>query len=261
MSIDLDSGSDQLCASFFSRLRTSLVTNNTLRGAWAEHVTGHYLDGIVDFADQWSYYDILWGDVKVSVKHSVNATARFVVKRSPMAYDPVVGSRRGRPPYTVDNPEGWRGHETATPQYWCDLYIFAWLPALTSNDTVLDPLAWRFSALTRAEMYQHFPPTTKTVGLSTLRSIAGEFVPGAELSPAARRRMCQPPSALATVPALDDRLREAIEAERHVSRSEPPGTSLTHPAAADLGLRTEQMSERMMVELPVGIVDKRDAGN
>jgi hypothetical protein len=185
-----------------------LLTNNVLRGSWAEHVVAHHLGDDVEFADQWSYFDLKWHGTKVSVKHSVNTRANFQVKRIALAWDAELASQRQPKPYTEHNAEGWRGHEDADPQYWCDLYVFAWLPVMSDINTVLDPSAWRFAALSRADMYEQFAGTAKSTGRSSLATIGRGFVPGEDLAAAATERLHVAPGV--AIPPLDDRTREMI---------------------------------------------------
>ena len=164
--------SSDLLERFQARIVGGLPTNRVLRAAWAEEVAAHYL-GNCQFSEPWTYFDFDWAGRKVSVKHSVGSAARFAVARSKWA----------------SGPEGWEESKAAppgNPQYWCDLYVFAWLdlgnkvrvpPTL---DQVLEPSLWRFSALSKADMERTFPPDAFTVGLSVLAGHA-PFVDGTSL--------------------------------------------------------------------------------
>ena len=200
----------ELESQFTERMLDGLFVNNVLRGSWAEQVVAGYLGAPLSFAEQWNYFDLRWNGVSVSVKHSVNPTARFSVARHRMAFDAELGRRRGPLPYTLENPEGWLGHEIYSfRQHWCDLYVFAWLPAKTSNAVVLDPASWQFTALSRAEMYSHFPETAKSVGQQYLAKVGHGFVPGAELATVANERLHSPTVGI-EVPVLDTRTREEV---------------------------------------------------
>jgi hypothetical protein len=190
---------------FVRRTLKRLTTDTTLRGAWAEEVVGHFLSPDPEFPDQWSYFDLAWRGLTISVRHAVNAKANFAIERKSVAFDTVLASTRRTPPYTVQNPEGWLGHPALPPQYWCDVYIFAWLPEMDSNETVMDFDAWRFVALSRGQMYRHFHATQNTVSVSVLKEF--DFVGGDEL--AERVVAC---SAIVdpTTPALDRRTQEEI---------------------------------------------------
>lgn len=190
---------------FARRILRRLTTDTTLRGAWAEEVVGHFLDPGPEFPDQWSYYDLSWNGLTISVRHAVNANANFTIERKSVAFDTNLARARRTPPYTVDNPEGWLGHPALPPQYWCDVYVFAWLPQMDSNDTVIDFDAWRFIALSRGQMYRHFHSTQNTVSVSVLKEF--DFTGGDLL--AERVVTC---SAIVdpTTPALDRRTQEEI---------------------------------------------------
>lgn len=170
--------SPDLLERFQARVVGGLPTNSVLRGAWAEEVAAHYL-GNCQFSEPWTYFDFDWEGRKVSVKHSVGSAARFAVARSKWAW----------------GPEGWEEPPAGlpgSPQYWCDLYLFAWLdlgqkvrtpPTL---DQVLDPAQWRFAALSKSDMERTFPPDARTVGLSVLAEKA-PFVDGTSLPSAAKQ--------------------------------------------------------------------------
>ena len=190
---------------FARRTLRRLATDTTLRGAWAEEVVGHFLNPGPEFPDQWSYYDLAWRGLAISVRHAVNAKANFAIERKSVAFDTDLARARRTPPYTVENPEGWLGHPALPPQYWCDVYVFAWLPEMDSTDTVIDFDAWRFVALSRGQMYRHFHSTQNTVSVSVLKEF--DFVGGDRL--ADRVVTC---SAIVDpmTPALDRRTQEEI---------------------------------------------------
>lgn len=209
-----------LTAAFTERLLNGLMEDNVLRGKWAEEVVGHYLGDGVEFAEQWNWYDLRWQGRTVSVKHSVNQTARFGVKTHTLVLDAELVKRRQPKPYTISNPEGWLGHESAEPQHWCDLYVFAWLPERTSAEVILDPSCWRFIAMSRADMYRHFPiaANAKSVGCRALQVHTGrEFVEGERLAQVARESLSVPPPPGSAVPALDVRTREQLQAAMKAS--------------------------------------------
>ena len=168
---------------FQTRLLAGLHTNTVLRGAWAEELAAHYL-GDCRFPDKSSYFDLDWEGTKVSVKHSVGSAARFAVPRTAYAWEPD-GTTPGGGAFLGTGPDSRR--------YWCDLYLFAWLDLghkvrVPSLDQVLDPAAWGFAALSRAQMEERFHPETQSVGRSVLAEYA-PFVPGPELAAAARRQL------------------------------------------------------------------------
>jgi hypothetical protein len=206
------------------RLLDGLMEDNVLRGKWAEQIVGHFLGDGVEYAEQWNWFDLRWKGTAVSVKHSVNSTARFDIKTHTMVYDAELGKKRRPKPYATDNPEGWLGHEMAGPQHWCDLYVFAWLPERTSAEAILEPSSWRFLALSRADMYRHFPVAAKakTVGWRVLEAISGQqFVEGPRLGDLARARLSVPVSEGVVVPDLDLRAREQIQAAMMAGRAQP----------------------------------------
>jgi len=190
---------------FVARTLRSLTTNDALRTAWAEEVVGHFLQPGVEFPDPWSYFDLDWHGITISVKHSTGAHANFNIERRSLAYDARLARVRREPPYTVANPEGWLGHPALPPQHWCDVYVYAWLPVMDSNDTVLDFDAWRFTALSRAQMYRHFSATQTTVSINVLKEF--EFVRGDEL---ADRVVASHATIDTNTPALDRRTQEEI---------------------------------------------------
>lgn len=205
-----------LASAFTERLLNGLMEDNVLRGKWAEEIVGHYLGDGVEFAEQWNWFDLRWHGMTVSVKHSVNSTARFTVKTHAMVFDAELGKRRQPKPYTVGNPEGWLGHESAGLQHWCDLYVFAWLPERVSAEAILDPSSWRFLAMSRADMYRHFPVAAqaKSVGWRGLVAMSGhDFVGGSRLADLARERLAGRVPDDVVVPDLDLRTREQIQAD------------------------------------------------
>lgn len=206
---DDEDRSPLVAQAFTDRLLGSLWTNNTLRGAWAEQIVGHYL-GVVEFSHQWSYFDLTWGDQTVSVKQSVNSSARFSVERRRLAWDERVRKPGAGAPYTVENPEGWRGHVKAEPQHWCDLFVFAWLPEAASVDDVLSVGNWRFAALSRGDMHACIPANAKTVSPAALKQLGHAFVTGPDLAVLARERLAAAPPEGVTVPAIDRRTQEQI---------------------------------------------------
>ena len=202
--------SARLQQAFTRRMLDGLAVNNTLRGSWAEEVVGHYLGGDVQFSDQWSYYDMKWNGITVSVKHSVNPTARFSIARRRQGFDPALIGPNWKGPFSVEHPEGWRGHESlSTPQHWCAVYVYAWLPENSHNDQVLDPAAWRFCVLSRSDLYEHFPDAaSKTVGQRSLAALAHGFVDGSLLAHTAGE--CVARTERHGTPALDLSTREEI---------------------------------------------------
>jgi len=190
---------------FARRTLRRLTTDTTLRGAWAEEVVGHFLEPGPEFPDQWSYYDLSWRGLTISVRHAVGAKANFAIERKSVAFDTDLARARRNPPYTVENPEGWLGHPALPPQYWCDVYVFAWLPEMDSNETVVDFDAWRFVALSRGQMYRHFHPTQTTVSVSVLKEFG--FVGGDLL---ADRVVTCHAIVDPTTPDLDRRTQEEI---------------------------------------------------
>jgi hypothetical protein len=163
------------------------------------------LSADLEFPDQWSYYDLAWRGIRISVRHGVDARANFRIERKSVAFDTELAKIRQAPPYTVENPEGWLGHPALPPQHWCDVYVFAWLPEMDSNDTVIDFDAWRFVALSRGQMYRHFHSTQSTVSVSVLKEFG--FVSGDRLADRilACHALVDP-----TTPPLDRRTQEEI---------------------------------------------------
>jgi hypothetical protein len=190
---------------FVARALRSLATDPALRTAWAEEVVGHFLQPGVEFPDAGSYFGLEWHGITISVRHSTGSHANFDIERRSLVYDTRLARARRPPPYTVANPEGWLGHPALPPQHWSDVHVYAWLPEMDSNDTVLDFDAWRFVALSRAEMYRHFPATRTNVSISVLKEFG--FVGGDEL--ADRIATCHA-AVDADTPALDRRTREEI---------------------------------------------------
>lgn len=190
---------------FVARTLRSLTTDDALRAAWAEEVVGHFLEPGVEFPDPWSYFDLDWHGMTISVKHSTGTHANFNIERRSLAYDPRPARVRRQPPHTVLNTEGWLGHPALPPQHWCDVYVYAWLPEMDSNDTVLDFDAWRFAALSRAQMYRHFPATQTTASVNALKEF--DFTHGDELGD--RIATCHA-TIDANTPALDRRTQEEI---------------------------------------------------
>ena len=142
----------RLTLDFSRRMVNDLATNNVLRGSWAEQLVAHYLS-IEFLPENWCYYDMRDDDGReISVKHSVGPRAKFAVGMSQWAWDPEL--RTSEP-----STEGWRGGELGNAQYWCHVYVFAWLPCESSTpklDEVLDSDRWTFAVLSRADMYQQF---------------------------------------------------------------------------------------------------------
>ena len=190
---------------FVRRTLRSLTTDAALRAAWAEEVVGHYLTADLEFPDQWSYYDLAWRGITISVRHAVGARANFPIERKSVAFDTELARTRRAPPYTVENPEGWLGHPALPPQYWCNVYVFAWLAEMDSNDTVIDFDAWKFVALSRGQMYRHFHATQNSVSVSVLKEFG--FVSGDQLADriVACHTLVDP-----TTPPLDRRTQEEI---------------------------------------------------
>ena len=170
----------RLTLDFAQRMVADLSTNNVLRGAWAEQLVAHYLS-ISDLPPNWSYYDMRDPAGRdISVKHSVGPLPKFSVAMSQWAWDPSLAG--GDPP-----SDGWRGGSAAPLQYWCHVYVFAWLDSPTAVpplDEVLDADRWQFAVLSRAEMHRAFVlgkvSGQKSAGLATLRGLT-QFVGGSEL--------------------------------------------------------------------------------
>jgi hypothetical protein len=202
---------EDLVASFKRRLVDDLVANNVLRGAWAEEVVAFWLE-VSEFPGQWSYYDLRSADgTTVSVKHSTGAQARFTVKPSKWAWDNELVKEQGR--------DGWRGGYDTEPQLWCHVYVFSWLPEPIELDRILDPTAWRFAPVARADMYRHQLLGSFTV--KRLEATVGAMVPGSML-----REAFEIASKVGTpdgVPVLD-----LSEAQRAVPA--PPVAEMPHPA-------------------------------
>lgn len=202
--------SGELQSRFASRLLASLDHNNVLRGAWAEELVASYLGAETWFPPQWSYFDLRWNGATVSVKHSVGGKARFPVGPSAMVWDCELAAQRAMDP---SKPEGWRGHQQRQPQYWCDVYAFAHLPAPLTLARVLDPAVWRFAVLSRSAMHASFGgglTRSRSATLRTLSSAGAEFCEGARLIHAAQTaRADRRPE----VPEIDWRTREDIVEE------------------------------------------------
>ncbi len=170
----------RLTLDFAQRMVTDLSTNNVLRGAWAEQVVAHYLS-IEKLPPNWSYYDMRDADGRdISVKHSVGPRPSFSVGMSKWAWDHELAEAQ-------PGSEGWRGGDAFEFQYWCHVYVFAWLEADSSApelDIVLDCDRWQFAVLSRNEMYRAFvtgkPSPQRTVGLAALRAVT-TVVSGLEL--------------------------------------------------------------------------------
>ena len=158
-----------LVAGFQQRMVDGLALNNVLRGSWAEEVVAHFLQGC-QFSEQWSFYDFMWEGHLVSVKHSTGPKANFSVGRKKSGWAP--GSEGF-------GDEVFLGNDTDGPQYWCDLFVFAWLPNRPTQETVLDVHAWKFAIATKTEMEATFGPTSKIAGPNTISALC-EFVPGAD---------------------------------------------------------------------------------
>jgi hypothetical protein len=158
-----------LLAGFQQRMVDGLALNNVLRGSWAEEVVAHFLQGC-QFSEQWSFYDFMWEGHLVSVKHSTGPKANFSVGRK----------KSGWAPSSAEfGEEVFLGNGTDGPQYWCDLFVFAWLPNRPTQETVLDVHEWKFAIATKTEMEASFDPTTKSAGPSTIGALCA-FVPGAD---------------------------------------------------------------------------------
>ena len=166
----------ELLERFQARLLRAVHTNNVLRGAWAGEIAVYYL-GDGRFPEHWSYFDVDWQGRKVAVKHSVGSAARFAIPRTPYTWESDSVTPGSRPiPGSGPNDR----------QYWCDLYLFAWLdlgqkvrtpPTL---DQVLEPSQWRFAILSRVQMEARFDAEVRSVGRSVLAGHA-PFVDGASL--------------------------------------------------------------------------------
>lgn len=169
---------DRITEAFTRRLIADLPSNNTLRGSWAEQLVAHFLGCEDRLSPNWSYWDMRDRDGRdISVKHSVGPNPKFAVEMKIWAWDPE--------PVLAGTPAGWYTAEQQEPQYWCHTYVYAWLPADTSEpalDHILDPNLWRFAVLSREEMYARFSdngrPGRKT---ATPASLDTEFHPGTEL--------------------------------------------------------------------------------
>ncbi len=175
----------RLMMDFARRMVEDLPTNNVLRGSWAEQLVAHFLD-IPKLPSNWSYNDMRDAEGRdISVKHSVGRKPTFSVAMNKWAWD---SDLRLKEPAT----EGWFGGESSPFQYWCHVYVFAWLKHETSEpdlDVVLDSEQWRFAVLPREEMYSRFAPRgepqQKSVGLATLTE--QRFVAGSQLRAAVSR--------------------------------------------------------------------------
>lgn len=175
----------RLTMAFAQRMVEDLSANNVLRGSWAEQLVAHYLN-IEDLPPNWSYYDMRLDDrIDVSVKHSVGRKPSFSVEMATWAWDPGLAVKS-------ENGQGWRGGLDADPQYWCQVYVFAWLEAEEAApplDDVLDAEKWRFIGLSRNQMYNAFvlgrAAPQKTAGITTLQALA-PLVPGFDLAEVVR---------------------------------------------------------------------------
>jgi hypothetical protein len=141
----------RLTLDFAQRLVKDLATNNVLRGAWAEQLVAHHLDIDPDeLPVNWSYYDMRYADRRdISVKQSVGPNPKWSVKMSEWAWDPQLPEQH------------FLGGPDVGAQYWCDVYVFAWLEAEGSTpelDHVLDASRWRYAVLSRQAMYRAFVP-------------------------------------------------------------------------------------------------------
>ena len=173
--------SQPLLTGFQQRMVDGLALNNVLRGSWAEEVVAHFLQAC-DFSEQWSFYDFIWERHLVSVKHSTGPKANFSVGRKKSGWAP---SSAGF------GDEASLGNDVDGPQYWCDLFVFAWLPNRPTQVTVLDVHEWKFAIATKEEMEATFGPTSKTAGPSTISALC-EFVPGADFRSLALGKLHKP---------------------------------------------------------------------
>lgn len=163
-----------LVGRFTDRMVHDLVENSVLRGSWVEEIVASFLPGWT-FPGQWSYFDLLHpdGEHTLSVKHATGVKGRFSVVRKKWAWDNRIAGR--------DGLEGWRDSEDRPPQYWCHVYVFAWLDGPAERERVMNADAWMFGVLSRAAMYSHFDDVPRTVSIQRVRQISQGGIPGTDL--------------------------------------------------------------------------------
>ena len=171
------SRSDEVMERFLDRLRDDLVSNNMLRGSWVEEIVASFL-GIDAFPGQWNYYDLRDANGRtISVKQSVGQKARFDVTGRKNAWDNDLAVQR-----RVADPkaEGWLSNPDGLPRRWCDVYVFAHLPAPVDVVRVANVDEWRFGARSAAWL-DSLPATIRSQSVQQLIYRGVDFVDGTHL--------------------------------------------------------------------------------